>query len=130
MLNSAHLQPLAAELGESEKDPSVANALLAENRVARFFQARGYRYVFFPLVLVVLDADESHRRLRGARVARVLARPGAGPHRVACARLVPASLLDYIHRDAPWDGDFVRRTLEGVSRLPSIAHRSSRSFTC
>ena len=30
------------------------------------------------------------------------------------------TILDYVHRDEPWDADFVRRTLDGVARLPSI----------
>ena len=120
MLNTAHLQPLAAELGESEKDPSVANALLAENRVARFFQARGYRYVFFPSswwfsTRTSPIADSVVHVWRGFSPDRELGRTELR------RTLVQASLLDYIHRDAPWDGDFVRRTLEGVSRLPSIA---------
>ena len=30
------------------------------------------------------------------------------------------TILDYVHRDEPWDAEFVRRTLDGVGRLPSL----------
>jgi hypothetical protein len=119
LLNAAHVQPLAAELGADSKDPTLPNTLLAHNRVARFFQARGYRYVFFPSywwlstrtspiadsvvhVWTGFDLDRELGRTEFRRVLRAV------------------SLLDYVHRDAPWDGDFVRRTLDGVSRLPAL----------
>jgi hypothetical protein len=119
MLNAAHLEPLEAELGPREKDPTLANALLADNRVARFLRARGYRYVFFPSywwistrtspiadsVVSVWDGMGLDRELGRTEFRRTLRE---------------ASLLDALHRDAPWDGDFVRRTLEGVARLPAI----------
>ena len=53
-------------------------------------------------------------------MARVLASTGSWAAPSSAARWFTATLLDYIHRDDPWDGDFVRRTLEGVSRLPSV----------
>jgi hypothetical protein len=30
------------------------------------------------------------------------------------------TILDYVHRDEPWDAEFVRRTLAEVARLPSL----------
>lgn len=119
LLNAAHLAPLETELGPAEKDPTLPNELLADNRVARFLEARGYRYVFFPSywwistrdspiadsVVHVWDGVGLDRELGGTEFRRTLRE---------------ASLLDAVHRDAPYDGDFVRRTLEGVARLPSI----------
>jgi len=119
LLNAAHVEPLARDLGTSNKDPTLANTLLGQSRIARFFQARGYRFVYFPsywwasthsspiadsVVRVWQDFDLD-RELGSTEFRRVIRE---------------ATLLDYLHRDARWDGDFVRRTLEGVSRLPSI----------
>jgi Sulfatase len=120
LLNAAQLQPLSTELGDDSKDPTVPNTLLAQSRVARFLQARGYRYVFFPSYWWLSTrtspiADSVVRVFPGVQLDRELGRTEFR------RTLLQASLLDYVHRDAPWDGEFVRRTLEGVSRLPSVA---------
>jgi hypothetical protein len=119
MLNSAHLAPLAQELGAASKDPSIPNALLARNRVARFLKDRGYRYVFFPSYWWLSTAesptaDSVVRVLPGFDLDRELGRTEFR------RTLVQASLLDYVHRDAAWDGVFIRRTLEEAGRLPAV----------
>jgi hypothetical protein len=119
LLNAAHVYPAAREIPDGSTDPSLMNFLLARNRVARFFQARGYRYVVFPSswwratrsnpfadsVVQVSSGFDLDRELTGSEFRRVLRRQ---------------TILDYVHRDEPWDGEFVRRTLEGVGRLPSV----------
>jgi hypothetical protein len=119
LLNAAHIYPAAREIPDGSTDPSLMNFLLARNRVARFFQARGYRYVFFPSswwgatrsnpfadsVVHVSSGFNLDRELTRTEFRRVLRRQ---------------TILDYVYRDEPWDGEFVRRTLEGVERLPSV----------
>ena len=119
MLNAAHMAPLAAELGPASKDPSIPNALLESNRVARFLKARGYRYVFMPSFWWLstaesATADSVVHVLPGFNLDRELGRTELR------RTLVQSSLLDYLHRDAAWDARFIRRTLEEAARLPAV----------
>jgi hypothetical protein len=97
------------------------NRLTADNRVARFLKRRGYRFILFPSMwwgstqsspladsVVRVWADDGfalERELSRTELRRVLRRE---------------TILDYVHRDEPWDAEFVRRTLGGVARLPSV----------
>jgi Sulfatase len=121
LLNAAHVYPLGRELPPGSADPTLENHLLAENRVARFLKARGYRVVFFPSLWsgstrALPLADSTVRVWEGAGfdLDRELART---EFRRVLRTITP---IDYLHRDEPWDGDFVRRTLAGVARLPSV----------
>ncbi|HKT61154.1 MAG TPA: sulfatase-like hydrolase/transferase [Gemmatimonadales bacterium] len=119
MLNAAHMAPLAQELGPANKDPSIPNALLASNRVARFLKQRGYRYIFMPSfwwlsTAEMPTADSVVHVLPGFNLDRELGRTEFR------RTLVKASLLDYVHRDAAWDARFIRRTLEQAARLPEV----------
>ena len=121
LLNAAHVFAAGRELPRGSKDPTLMNRLLGENRVARFLRNRGYRFVLFPSlwwgstqsspladsVVRVWGEDGFHldRELSRTELRRVLRR---------------ATILDYVHRDKPWDAEFVRRTLDGVGRLPSL----------
>jgi hypothetical protein len=118
LLNAAHMAPLAEELGPASKDPSIPNALLGSNRVARFLKDRGYRYVFMPSFWWLSTAesptaDSVVHVLPGFSLDRELGRTELR------RTLVQASLLDYLHRDAAWDARFIRRTLEEAARLPA-----------
>jgi len=119
MLNAAHMAPLADELGPASKDPSIPNALLASNRVARFLKHHGYRYIFMPSFWWLSTAesptaDSVVHVLPGFNLDRELGRTELR------RTLVQSSLLDYLHRDAAWDARFIRRTLEEAARLPEV----------
>jgi hypothetical protein len=119
LLNAAHVYAAGRELPRGSTDPTLMNRLLGESRVARFLRRRGYRYVLFPSswwgstqaspmadsVVHVFDGFELDRELSRSEFRRVLRRE---------------TILDYLHRDEPWDAEFVRRTLDGVGRLPSL----------
>jgi hypothetical protein len=118
LLNAAHMAPLAEELGTASKDPTIPNALLGSNRVARFLKDRGYRYVFMPSFWWLSTAesptaDSVVRVLPGFNLDRELGRTELR------RTLVQASLLDYVHRDAVWDARFIQGTLEQAARLPA-----------
>jgi hypothetical protein len=118
LLNAAHVQPLGRELPRDETDPTLANHLLQHSRVARFFQARGYRFVFFPSGWWSSThsspiADSVVDVWRGVSLDRALS---STEFRRAVLR---ATLVSYVEPDDPFDGDFVRRTLDGVARLPA-----------
>lgn len=119
LLNAAHVRAAERELPEGSSDPSLMNHLLAHSRVARFLQPRGYRFVVFPSLWWGSThsspiADSVARVWHGFDLDRELARTEF--RRV----LLRGTVLGYLHRDDPWDRDFVRRTLEEVGRLPSV----------
>ena len=119
LLNSAHVYPLQQELPPGSTDPTLPNNLLAHSRVARFLQARGYRYVMFPALWWGATrtspiADSVVHVWHGLSLDRALSR-------TELRRVIRGgTLVDYLHRDDPWDGDFARRTLDGVARLPAV----------
>ncbi len=119
LLNAAHVYPLARELPPGSADPWLENHLLAESRVARFLKGQGYRVVFFPSLWfgstrALPLADSTVHVWDGFDLDRELART---EFRMVVRKLTP---IDYVHRDEPYAGDFVRRTLAGVARLPSV----------
>ena len=121
MLNVAHVAPLAQELGPANRDPTVPNALLSDNRVARFLRARGYRYVFVPSLWWHSTADSPIadslvRVLSGFSVGRELSETEFR------RTLVKGSLLDYLYRSDGWDARYTRGTLEAIGRLPAAHH--------
>jgi hypothetical protein len=119
LLNAAHVYPAGRELPRGSTDPTLMNQLLGESRVVRFLRRQGYSYILFPSswwrstqtspladsVVHVFAGFELDRELGRSEFRRTLRRE---------------TILDYVHRDEPWDADFVRRTLDGVGRLPSI----------
>lgn len=118
LLNASHVYRAARDLPEGANDPTLMDHILGRSRVARFLQARGYRYIVFPSlwwgatraspiadsVVRVWDGFDPGRELSRTEYRRVLRR---------------STIIDYLHRDDPYDRDFVRRTLDGVARLPS-----------
>ena len=119
LLNAAHVYPSEQDFGTDRGDPTLANHLLGQSRVAGYLKARGYRVVFFPSLWWgstrhFPPADSTVLVWHGFDLGRALA---ATDFRRAVREETP---LDYLHVDEPYDGDFVRRTLEGVARLPSV----------
>lgn len=119
LLNAAHVYPVGREVAPGSHDPTLPNHLLHESRVARFLQTRGYRVVFFPSLWwgatrALPLADSTVRVWHGFDLDREFART---EFRRVLGRTMA---IDYLRRDEPWDGDFVRRTLEEVGGLPSV----------
>lgn len=119
LLNAAHVYPAERDFGTKNGDPTLANHLLDESRVAGFFKSRGYRVVFFPSLWwtstrVLPAADSTVRVWHGFDLDRALS---TTDFRRSVREETP---IDYLHMDEPYDGDFIRRTLGGVARLPSV----------
>jgi hypothetical protein len=119
LLNAAHVYPVEQDVRPGTTDPTLANHLLAESRVAHFFKSRGYRIVFFPSLWWTSTrglpaADSTVRVWRDVTPGRALA---ATDFRRSIREETP---VDYLHMDEPYDGDFIRRTLDAVARLPSV----------
>jgi hypothetical protein len=119
LLNAAQLDRLSRELPPGATDATLVNYLLGQSRVARFLQARGYRYVFFPSSWWVSTrtspiADSVVRVWSRFDLGRELS---STEFRRTLRQLAPFELL---HSDNPTDAEFVRRTLDGVGRLPSV----------
>jgi hypothetical protein len=116
LLNAAHLYPLQRELGDRERDPTLANRLLEWNRVARYLQGRGYEYVFFPSLWWLSThgsrlADSVVDVWPGFDLARELSQ-------TELRRTVRQNtILRFFHRNDPYDADYVRRTLSGVGQV-------------
>lgn len=118
LLNSAHVYPAERELSPGSSDPTLMNYLLARSRIALFLQSRGYRYVFFPSMWwgstrSISMADSVVDVWSGFHLQRELSRT---EFRRTIRR---HTILDYLYRDEPADGYFVKRTLEAVGRLPA-----------
>jgi hypothetical protein len=119
LLNAAHLDRVSGELPHGETDVTLVNHLLGQSRVARFLQARGYRYVFFPSswwgsTRTNPIADSVVHVWSGLDLGRELS---STEFRRAIRKLAP---FDLLHSDSPTDAEFVRQTLDAVGRLPSI----------
>lgn len=119
LLNAAHVYPAERDIPAGSGDPTLANHLLGESRVAGFFKSHGYRVVFFPSLWwaatrALPAADSTVRVWHGFDLDRALA---TTDFRRSVREETP---VDYLHMDEPYDGDFVRRTLGGVARLPSV----------
>jgi hypothetical protein len=118
LLNAAHVWRVERELPPGSNDPSLVNHLLARSRVARFFQSHGYRYVFFPSgwwssTQTSPIADSVVRVWRGFDLDRELS------HTEFRRAVMRTTLLRYAKPEDPFDGEFVRRTLDGVAQLPA-----------
>ena len=128
LLNAAHVYPIARDLPLGSADPTLESHLLTESRVARFLQARGYRVVLFPSLWFGATralplADSTVQVWDGFDLDRELART---EFRRVLRTFTP---VDYVHRDEPWDGDFVRRTLAGWPGCRRSTRPSSPSRT-
>ena len=121
LLNAAHVFAAGRELPRGSRDPTLMNRLLGESRVARFLRNRGYRFVLFPS----LWWGSTQSSPLADSVVRVWGEDGFNLDRelsrTELRRVIRrTTILDYVHRDEPWDAEFVRRTLDGVGRLPAL----------
>ncbi len=124
MLNSAHLDGLEHELGPKSRNPAVPNYLLEHNRVARYLESKGYRYVFFPSqwwysTSRSSEADAEFHPWGGFDFVREMS--GGELQRTVAG----ATVLRYLDPDHRWEADHVRRTLKG---LAALSHTGGPSF--
>lgn len=118
LLNAAQVRNVERDLPPGSNDPTLVNHLLARSRVARFFKAHGYRYVFFPSAWwsstrTAPLADSVVHVWHGFNLDRELSRT---EFRRMTMR---GTLFNYLEPDDPFDAEFVRRTLDAVARLPA-----------
>lgn len=121
-LNFAQLEPLAHTVPPRSRDFRPAAYLLEHNRAARFLQARGYRFVFFPSswygpTRQNHDADEQFRLDTTFVLGHAVQRSEVTAHFVA------STLLDPILRPRLATAQEVHvtdaaRTLAGLTALP------------
>ncbi len=117
LLNAAHVHQIQRELPSGSTDRTLANHLVAHNRVARVLQDNGYRFIFFPSswwhsTLSSPIADSVVEVYPVFSIGRALSA-------TAFRRAIwENTLVSWFYRDAEGDAEIVRRTLEGISRLP------------
>jgi hypothetical protein len=117
LLNSAHLASLERELGPKNTRVVLPNHLLEHNRIARYLEARGYRYVFFPSLWWYSTtgssaADAEFRAWTGFDLLRAMSGGELG-------RAVKGmTVLRYLDRNRHWEADHARRTFGGLAALP------------
>ena len=109
---------MAQDLPPHANDPTLVNELLAHTRVARYLKERGYRYVLFPSgwwssTRTSPIADSVVHVWRGFHLNHELSRTEF--RRV----IMRATLLNFFMSENPFDGDFIRSSLDGIARLPS-----------
>jgi len=117
LLNAAHLNGLEQELGDDTKHPALPNHLLDHNRVARYLERRGYRFVFFPSQWWYSTsesslADAQFKAWRGFDLSRSLSGGELG------RAVRSTSPLRFLDGDHGWEAEHVRRTLRAMSALP------------
>ena len=117
LVNFSHLTRLTEELGPRETDPTLPNYLVENNRVAAFLKAQGYKFVFFPSQWWIStrhnrNADSEFTAWRGVAPARDATRSDLRRWFVR----VTALPSDY-----GYDADHVKRTIQGLAQVPSIA---------
>jgi hypothetical protein len=117
LLNFSHLARLQEELGPTETDPALPNYLVENNRAVAFLKARGYRFLFFPSQWWIStqhnrNADWQFQAWSGFEPGRELT------HSDMRRVFVGSTALSLLHRDFAHDADHVKRTLDGISRVP------------
>ena len=119
LLSFTHLARLSDELGAEEMDPSLPDELLQENRAARFFRSRGYRFVYFPSqwwpsTRHMRHADEEVEVWSTTTLSRGLTRSDL---RRNMRKLTPLWYTPL--GDGSEYADYVRRTFERLKNLPA-----------
>jgi hypothetical protein len=118
LLNFAHVTAVDSELGGKSSDASLSYYLLQNNRVARFLQSLGYRFLFFPSSWWPGTHDNPHADVRfeawtGAGLKGELARSDLRRHLRA---LTPLGLLDL----SATDFRHATKTFEGLKQVTRV----------
>ena len=120
LLNFSHLSSLANEVGRRSTDATIPNYLLENNRTVAFLKPRGYQFLFFPSRWWPStdhnsNADWEFKAWNGFHLGREAT--GSDLRR----SYIRSSALGLLMEDNTWDGDHVRRTLQGLEQVPSRA---------
>ncbi|HEX3233682.1 MAG TPA: sulfatase-like hydrolase/transferase [Gemmatimonadales bacterium] len=118
LLNFAHMSQVGEELGSKSTDASLSYYLLRNNRVARFLQSLGYRFLFFPSSWWPGTHDNPHADVRfdawaGSGLRGALLQSDLRRH---LRSLTPLGLLDL----GATDFQHPRRTFEGLKKVAHI----------
>jgi len=116
LLNFAYLGGLTAEVGLRSNDRTLPDYLLENNRVVRFLQSQGYRFVFFPSQWWRATdhnrhADQEFRVEGGLSFHRALA---ASELQYLLWRFTLLGAIGSIH---PVYAEFVKETFDGLRKL-------------
>lgn len=119
LLNAAHVTSVQGELPPGSDDPTLLNHLVAHGRVARFMRDLGYRFIFFP------SAWWNSTRTNPTADSVVQVLPGFGlgreVSRTEFRRVLRRNTLAWwLYTEAGGDHAIIRRTLEGIARVPSV----------
>jgi hypothetical protein len=116
LLNFAYLNGLTADVGPRSNDRSLPDYLLENNRVVRFLQAQGYRFVFFPshwwrATDHNRHADREFRVEGGLSLRRALA---ASELQKLLWRYTLLGAIGSLH---PVEAEYIKQTFDGIRRL-------------
>jgi hypothetical protein len=116
LLNFAYLNGLTADVGPRGKDRALPDYLVENNRVVRFLQAQGYRFVFFPSQWWRATdhnrhADREFRVKGGLSLRRALA---ASELQKLLWRY---TLLRAIGSYHPVEAEYIKQTFDGIRKL-------------
>jgi hypothetical protein len=119
LLNASHLLDLRVDPGPGSTDPTVPDYLVAHNRGARFLEAQGYQYVFFPshwwqATRHAPDADVEFDPWPNFELLREMTRTELR------RTLQRGSVLGQFKHDYRIDADYLRRTFAGLARVPAM----------
>jgi hypothetical protein len=123
-LNFAHVHPLVDVVSPSSRDYRPATYLLQHNRLARFLEGRGYRFVFFPAKAYAPTqesplADEVVRPRTGFDLSRALYGSGLAVEVATTTLFAPARRFF-----RPYPAmlmEFASETFDGLAAMPPRA---------
>jgi hypothetical protein len=123
-LNFAHVHPLVDVVSPSSRDYRPATYLLQHNRLARFLEGRGYRFVFFPAKAYAPTqesplANEVVRPRTGLDLSRALYGSGLAVEVATTTLFAPAR--GFFRPYPAMLTEFARETFDGLAAMPPSA---------
>jgi sulfatase-like protein len=120
LLNFSHLSSLSSEIGRRSTDATIPNYLLENNRSVAFLKSRGYQFLFFPSrwwpsTEHNANADWEFKAWTGFHLGREATRSDLR------RSYIRSTALGLLLADDTWDGEHVKRTLQGLEQVPARA---------